>query len=425
MLELGNKAFFSNGKPKRPWPFQTKSNLHLTASSTCWSKPAAVRKKRNTIFSFCWNPKQLERLHIIFTDLKAELQVAPIPVSIHEGFIDDDLKLVCYTDHQVFQRYHKYKVKQAFSKNKALTLKHSVNFSRRLCVTHIDHGVGYTAACKNRSERQDCRKPCAFSTAMVICCMWIFLRCTRSASTAAREGPFPKWTNWEVMYGTNWKEKKQVKDIATDLIRLYAQRKSQQGLHTVRQLHADRTRASFIYEDTPDQAKPRRMLSGTWRNRLPWTGWCAVMWALAKQGSGNQGCIQIMRWWQTGGCTWYLQRFLPTSIIKPFGERLKDFPNGDFLNRFKSSKEKKKHCKTGRRKDRYHHRHPCPAERCKVQRFPVMIIDEEQKFGVSAKENQTTPHHGWFTNTTATPIPRTLQFSLMGASDLSIINTAP
>ncbi len=98
--------------------------------------------KHYNIYLFAENPKQLERLHIIFTDLKAEVQVIPVPTSIHEGFIDDDLKCVCYTDHQVFQRYHKYKVKQAFSKNKALTLKTLRELQPGDYVTHIDHGVG-------------------------------------------------------------------------------------------------------------------------------------------------------------------------------------------------------------------------------------------------------------------------------------------
>ena len=98
--------------------------------------------KKYNIYLFAENPKQLERLHVIFTDLKAEVNVIPVPASIHEGFIDDDLKVVCYTDHQIFQRYHKYKVKQAFSKNKALTLKMLRELQPGDYISHIDHGVG-------------------------------------------------------------------------------------------------------------------------------------------------------------------------------------------------------------------------------------------------------------------------------------------
>ncbi len=98
--------------------------------------------KKYNIYIFAENPKQLERLNTIFNDLNAEINFTPIPTSIHEGFIDDDLKIVCYTDHQIFQRYHKYRVKQAFSKNKALTLKTLRELQPGDYVTHIDHGVG-------------------------------------------------------------------------------------------------------------------------------------------------------------------------------------------------------------------------------------------------------------------------------------------
>ncbi|MBA2250741.1 MAG: transcription-repair coupling factor, partial [Chitinophagaceae bacterium] len=144
VIEFGNKSYFGkqaqgnltetfNTKPQPA--FNRQFNLLI-------QNLKELEQKKYDIYLFADNPKQLERLHSIFADLKAEIQFTPIPVSIHHGFIDDDLKLVCYTDHQIFQRYHKYKVKQAFSKNKALTLKTLRELQPGDFVTHIDHGVG-------------------------------------------------------------------------------------------------------------------------------------------------------------------------------------------------------------------------------------------------------------------------------------------
>src|SRR6185312_11452139 len=139
-IEFGNKKYFSEG-----------NDIHFSIEQ----QPAFNRQfkllienlksfetKKYNIFIFAENPKQLERLHSIFTDQNTQINFVPIPVSIHEGFIDNDLKIVCYTDHEIFQRYHKYRVKQAFSKNKALTLKMLRELQPGDYVTHIDHGVG-------------------------------------------------------------------------------------------------------------------------------------------------------------------------------------------------------------------------------------------------------------------------------------------
>ncbi len=144
IIELGNKSFFTkNEQATAGIVYKTKEQPAFNRQFDLLIKNLQqYEAQQYNIFIFADNPKQLERLHTIFTDLKAEVQVTPIPVSIHEGFIDDDLKLVCYTDHQVFQRYHKYKVKQAFSKNKALTLKTLRELQPGDYVSHIDHGVG-------------------------------------------------------------------------------------------------------------------------------------------------------------------------------------------------------------------------------------------------------------------------------------------
>ena len=138
-LEFGNKKIFADTTIS----YHTKEQPAFNRQFDILIKNLqGLEADKYNIFIFAEQAKQLERLHSIFTDLKAEIQLTPIPVSIHEGFIDEDLKLVCYTDHQVFQRYHKYKVKQAFSKNKALTLKTLRELQPGDYVSHIDHGVG-------------------------------------------------------------------------------------------------------------------------------------------------------------------------------------------------------------------------------------------------------------------------------------------
>ena len=139
-IEIGKKSFFSKNNDihfsiQQQPAFNRQFNLLI-------ENLKSFETKKYNIFIFAENPKQLERLHSIFRDQNTEINFVPIPVSIHEGFVDNDLKLVCYTDHEIFQRYHKYKVKQAFSKNKALTLKMLRELQPGDYVTHIDHGVG-------------------------------------------------------------------------------------------------------------------------------------------------------------------------------------------------------------------------------------------------------------------------------------------
>ncbi len=383
------------------------------------------------VFIFADNPKQLERLHTIFTDLKAEIQVTPIPVSIHEGFIDQDLKLVCYTDHQVFQRYHKYKVKQAFSKNKALTLKTLRELQPGDYVSHIDHGVGVYSGLQKieASGRMQEAVRIQYKDGDLL---YVNISSLHKISKySGKEGSIPKMNKLgsDVWNKLKEKTKRQVKDIATDLIKLYAQRKSQPGYaHSPDNYMQTELEASFIYEDTPDQAKAsedvkRDMEKASPMDRLVCgdVGFgkteIAIRAAFKSVLDGKQAAVLV-----------------PTTILayqhfKTFGDRLKDFPvTVDFINRFKSAKEKKetyKKLEEGKI-DIIIGTHALLGKDVKFKDLGVMVIDEEQKFGVSAKEKlkqlRTTVDS---LTLTATPIPRTLQFSLMGARDLSIINTPP
>ena len=387
--------------------------------------------KKYTIYIFAENPKQLERLYTIFSDLKSEILFTPVPVAIHEGFIDDDLKVVCYTDHQIFQRYHKYKVKQAYNKNKALTLRSLRELQPGDYVTHIDHGVGTYSGLQKievNGKLQEAVRIIYKDSDI----LYVNINSLHKISKyTGKEGAVPKINKLGSDAWARLKEKTKtrVKEIAFDLIQLYAQRKAQQGFqHSPDNYMQTELEASFIYEDTPDQGKAtadvkKDMESPSPMDRLVCgdVGFgkteIAVRAAFKTCLDGKQAVVLV-----------------PTTILafqhyKTFGERLKDFPvTVDYINRFKSSKEKKETLKKLEegKIDIIIGTHAMLGKDVKYKDLGLMVIDEEQKFGVGHKEKIKTLRTTVDCLTlTATPIPRTLQFSLMGARDLSIINTPP
>ena len=431
IIELGNKAFFANDQ---------RSTINFSIKE----QPAFNRQfdllienlkdyeaKKYNIYLFAENPKQLERLHVIFTDLKAEINVIPVPTSIHEGFIDDDLQIVCYTDHQIFQRYHKYKVKQAFSKNKALTLKMLRELQPGDYITHIDHGVGVYSGLQKIEANGKMQEAVRIQYKDGDLLYVNISSLHKISKYSGKEGTVPRMNKLgsDVWNKLKDKTKRQVKDIATDLIKLYARRKSQEGFaHSPDNYMQTELEASFIYEDTPDQGKATEDVKRDMEKTSPMdrlvcgdVGFgkteIAIRAAFKSCCDGKQAAVLV-----------------PTTILayqhyKTFGDRLKDFPvTVDFINRFKSSKEKKETLqKVAEGKiDIIIGTHALLNKEVKFKDLGLMIIDEEQKFGVAAKEKlkqlRTTVDS---LTLTATPIPRTLQFSLMGARDLSIINTPP
>ncbi len=382
-------------------------------------------------FIFAENPKQLERLHSIFADLKAEIHFTPIAVSIHEGFIDEDLKILCYTDHEIFQRYHKYKVKQAYNKSKALTIRALKELQPGDYVTHIDHGVGtYSGLQKievNGKLQEAVRLIYKDSDILYVNINSLH----KISKYTGKEGNVPKINKLgsDVWQRLKEKTKIKVKEIAFDLIQLYAQRKAQQGFaHTPDSYLQTELEASFMYEDTPDQSKAtadvkKDMESPSPMDRLVCgdVGFgkteIAVRAAFKTVCDGKQAAIMV-----------------PTTILayqhyKTFQDRLKDFPvTVDYVNRFKSAKEKKetyKKLEEGK-VDIIIGTHALLGKDVKYKELGLLVVDEEQKFGVGHKEKIKTLKTNVDSLTlTATPIPRTLQFSLMGARDLSIMNTPP
>jgi len=383
------------------------------------------------VYLFAENPKQLERLRIIFEDLKSNIVFNPITASIHEGFINEDLKIVCYTDHEIFQRYHKYRVKQAYNKSKALTLRTLRELQPGDFVTHIDHGVGTFSGLQkievNGRLQEAVRIIYKDSDILYVNINSLH----KIAKYTGKEGTVPKVNKLgsDVWNKLKDKTKAKVKEIAFDLIKLYASRKAQQGFqHTPDNYLQTELEASFIYEDTPDQGKAtadvkKDMESSSPMDRLVCgdVGFgkteIAIRAAFKTCIDGKQAAILV-----------------PTTILafqhyKTFSERLKDFPvTVDYINRFKSAKEKKETLKKLEegKIEIIIGTHALLGKEVKYKDLGLLVIDEEQKFGVGHKEKiKTIKTTVDCLTLTATPIPRTLQFSLMGARDLSIINTPP
>ncbi|MDE1191183.1 MAG: transcription-repair coupling factor [Arachidicoccus sp.] len=391
----------------------------------------SYESKHYDIYLFSEQAKQLERLRSIFADLNTEIQFTPLAIGIHEGFVDDDLKIVCYTDHQIFQRYHKYHIRQAYNKSKALSLKTLRDLQPGDFVTHIDHGVGrYSGLQKiesNGSVQEAVRIIYRDNDILYVNINSLH----KISKYTGKEGTEPKINKLgsDVWNKLKEKTKTRVKEIAFDLIKLYAERKAQKGFaFSPDNYMQTELEASFIYEDTPDQSKAtadvkRDMESPAPMDRLVCgdVGFgkteVAIRAAFKAVIDGKQAAVLV-----------------PTTILayqhfQTFSERLKDFPvTVDYINRFKTAKEKKETLQklSEGKIDIIIGTHALLGKEVKFKDLGLMVIDEEQKFGVGHKEKLKTLRTNVDSLTlTATPIPRTLQFSLMGARDLSIINTPP
>ncbi|MCC7524109.1 MAG: transcription-repair coupling factor, partial [Chitinophagaceae bacterium] len=413
-------AFDTREQPSfnRQFDFLIKDLKHWTA-------------QKYNIYLFADNPRQLERVHSILADMKAEIPFTPVPVSIHGGFIAHDLKAVCYTDHQIFQRYHKYKVKQAYNKNKALTLRSLRELQPGDYVTHIDHGVGIYSGLQKievSGKLQEAVRIIYKDTDI----LYVNINSLHKiAKYTGKEGSVPKINKLgsDVWHRLKEKTKAKVKEIAFDLIKLYAQRKAQQGFaHGPDNYLQTELEASFIYEDTPDQSKSSADVKKDMEAPHP----------MDRLVCGDVGFgkteIAVRAAFKTCCDNKQAAVLVPTTILafqhyKTFKERLKDFPvTVDYINRFKSSKDKKdtlSKLQEGKI-DIIIGTHALVGKEVKFKDLGLLVIDEEQKFGVGHKEKiKTLKTNVDCLTLTATPIPRTLQFSLMGARDLSIINTPP
>ncbi|MDO5615058.1 MAG: transcription-repair coupling factor [Cruoricaptor ignavus] len=381
--------------------------------------------------------KQKERLESIFQDMDFSHLDGERPTfksfksELHEGFVDNELNISVYTDHQIFDRYQRFKTKNSFAKSEQLTLKDLMSLKVGDYITHIDHGIGKflgLVKVNNDGKVQECFKLTYKNNDLLYVSIHSLHKISKYNGPDGREIMLsklgsPAWKNLKN------KTKARVKQMAFDLIKLYAERKTAKGFAFTPDTYLqNELEASFLYEDTPDQEKAtidvkKDMEAETVMDRLVCgdVGFgkteVAIRAAFKAATDGKQVAVLV-----------------PTTILafqhyRSFRERLKDFPvNISFLNRFRTAKQKsetKQGLKDGKI-DIVIGTHQLVGKDVVFKDLGLLIIDEEQKFGVNVKDKLKTLKNNVDTLTlTATPIPRTLQFSLMAARDLSVIKTPP
>ncbi|CAI8299736.1 MAG: Transcription-repair-coupling factor [Flavobacterium sp. SCGC AAA160-P02] len=382
-------------------------------------------------YIFCANKEQAQRFHDIFCDSEKEVHYQTIVFPLYQGFIDLEEKIACYTDHQIFERYHKFRLKNGYANKKSISLKQLNNLEIGDYVTHMDHGIGKFGGLQKidvEEKKQEAIKLIYGDRDI----LYVSIHSLHKISKFnGKDGKKPKI--YKLGSGA-WKKikqktKKRVKEIAYDLIQLYAKRKMQKGFTFGPDTHIQHElEASFIYEDTPDQFTATQDVKADMEKEQPMdrlvcgdVGFgkteIAIRAAFKAVDNGKQVAILV-----------------PTTILafqhyKTFSKRLEKFPVSiDYLNRFRTTKERNTVIE-GINKgsiDIVIGTHQLTNKKIEFKDLGLLIIDEEQKFGVAVKDKLKTLKENVDTLTlTATPIPRTLQFSLMAARDLSVISTPP
>jgi transcription-repair coupling factor (superfamily II helicase) len=387
--------------------------------------------KGYTNYITCVSEQQAKRFKDIFDDAEAEVHYKTIQLSLHQGFVNEDLKIAVYTDHQIFERYHKFKIKNGYAKKQAITLKELTNLDIGDYVTHIDHGIGRFGGLQKidvEGSKQEAIKLIYGERDILYLSIHSLHKITKFNG---KDGKPPKVYKlgskaWKTL---KEKTKSRVKHVAFNLIKLYAKRKLEKGYQYNPDSHYQHElEASFIYEDTPDQITATQDIKTDMESERPMdrlvcgdVGFgkteVAIRAAFKAVDNGKQVAVLV-----------------PTTILafqhhKTFSERLKDFPvTVDYVNRFRTAKQKRE---TLEKLEKGHvdiiiGTHQLVNKNVKFNDLGLLIVDEEQKFGVAVKEKlKTLKDNVDVLTLTATPIPRTLQFSLMAARDLSVITTPP
>lgn len=376
-------------------------------------------------------PKQLDRLREIFEEIHPELTFKPLEFALREGFTDHTLKIVCYTDHQIFERFHRYRAREKFSKSKALTLRELHTLQPGDFVTHIDYGIGKFAGLEkkevNGHEQESIRLVYRDNDLLYVSIHALH----KISKYSGKEGTPPVISK---LGSQEWENKKakvkgKVKDIAKELIALYAKRKTSPGFAFSQDSYLQaELESSFIYQDTPDQARATDDVKRDMQEAHPMdrlicgdVGFgkteVAIRAAFKASTDGKQVVVLV-----------------PTTILamqhyRTFKERLGNFPvKVDYVSRFRSDKEIRQiiaDVKEGK-VDILIGTHRIVSKDIELKDLGLLIVDEEQKFGVKVKDRlKELKVNVDVLTLTATPIPRTLHFSLMGARDLSIISTPP
>ena len=382
-------------------------------------------------YIFTHSVKQIERFYSIFEDLNANVAFHPVEKAIHQGFIDPALNIACYTDHQIFQRFHRYQLKKGFTREQAINLKMLRELKPGDYVVHIDHGIGKYSGL----EKIDINGHIQESVRLFYKnndILYVSINSLHKISRyVGKDGTAP---SMDRIGGDAWKSikrktKRKIKDIAKELIKLYAKRRASEGFACEPDGYLQtELEASFLYEDTPDQLQATIDVKEDMEKPYPMdrlicgdVGFgkteVAIRAAFKAAVNGKQVAILV-----------------PTTILalqhyKTLSSRLADFPvSVDYVNRFKTAAQRKevyRQLKDGK-VDIVIGTHALLNKDVGFKDLGLLVIDEEQKFGVAAKEKLRNFKVNVDTLTlTATPIPRTLQFSLMSARDLSIIRTPP
>jgi len=384
-----------------------------------------------TNYIFCSTEQQAKRFHDIFDEVETTVHYKTIVFPLYQGFIENDLKLVCYTDHQIFERYHKFQLKNGYAKKQAITLKELNKLEIGDYVTHIDHGIGKFGGLQKidvEGKKQEAIKLMYGERDI----LYVSIHSLHKISKFnGKDGAPPKI--YKLGSGA-WKKikdktKSRVKKIAFDLIKIYAKRRLEKGFQYAPDSYLQHElEASFIYEDTPDQEKSTADVKRDMESERPMdrlicgdVGFgkteVAIRAAFKAVDNGKQVAILV-----------------PTTILafqhaRTFKERLKEMPvTVDYLNRFRTAKEKRETLKqlAEGKVDIIIGTHQLVNKNVQFKDLGLLIVDEEQKFGVAVKDKlKSIKENVDVLTLTATPIPRTLQFSLMAARDLSVINTPP
>ena len=390
-----------------------------------------------TNYLFCSNEGQANRFHDIFESLdeanheNVRNQYHTIVASLYQGFIDEENQITCYTDHQIFERYHKFSIKNGYSKKQTLTLKELNSLSVGDYVTHIDHGIGKFGGLQKiqvEGKTQEAIKLVYADNDIVYVSVHSLHKISKYSG---KDGTPPKIYKlgsnaWKVL---KQKTKARVKHIAFNLIQLYAKRRLEKGFQFAPDSYLQKElESSFIYEDTPDQITATQDVKADMEKDRPMDrlvcgdvgfGKTEVAIRAAFKAVDNSKQVAIL---------------VPTTILayqhyRTFTERLKEMPvRVGYLNRFRTAKQKAQTLEelASGKLDIIIGTHQLVNKNVVFKDLGLLIVDEEQKFGVNVKDKLKTIAANVDTLTlTATPIPRTLQFSLMAARDLSVITTPP
>lgn len=430
-MEFGNKP---TGTPQATLAFDTVVQPIFHKNFDLVSKAFFDYLEHGYTLYICTDSeKQARRLKDIFEERGENITFTPVGKTLHEGFIDNQLKCCFFTDHQIFDRFHKYNLRsdKARGGKVALTLKELSQFEPGDYVVHIDHGVGKFAGLvriPNGDTTQEVIKLVYQNDDVVFVSIHSLHKISKYKG---KEGETPRLNKlgtgaWEKMKD---RTKSKIKDIARDLIKLYSQRRQEKGFsYTPDSFLQHELEASFIYEDTPDQLKATQEVKADMESDRP----------MDRLVCGDVGFgkteVAVRAAFKAVADNKQVAVLVPTTVLayqhyQTFKERLKDFPcTVDYLSRARTAKDASRIVKelAEGKINILIGTHKIIGKSVKFKDLGLLIIDEEQKFGVSVKEKLRQIRVNVDTLTmTATPIPRTLQFSLMGARDLSVIQTPP